>query len=105
MFRTTVSRRADSTYVFDIWAWVHRDQITMLHTEIVSHDTVDASTSIIQVIIRKDNQNGVLAHFTLDQNCIAAEELQRLHRVVGEGNNGVVIVDGVGNAVSSEFSN
>lgn len=83
---------------------MHRDHITVLDTEVVPHDTVDTCTPIIKVVIRKNNQNGILAHFTLDQNRIATEELQRLHGIVGESDNRVVIVDCIGDTVIKRVS-
>lgn len=79
------------------------DDVAVLHTEIVAHDTVDAGTAIIEIIIGQNNQNGVLALLALDQDCVTAEELQSFHGVVGEGNNGVVIVDGIGHTVMDEL--
>ena len=80
---------------------MNSDHITMLDTQVVSHNTVDTSTSVIQVIISKHNQNSVLALLALDKNCVASEELESLHGVVGKGNNGVVIVNGISHAMKS----
>ena len=63
------------TYIFDIWARVNSDNIAMLHTEVVSDHTVDTSTAIIEVIIGKDDQDGVLSLLSLDQDCVTTEEL------------------------------
>lgn len=68
----------------------------MLHTEVVSDHTVDTSTAIIKVIIGKDDQDGVLSLLSLNQDCISTEELQGLHGVVGQSNNRVVVVNGIG---------
>lgn len=72
------------------------DNVTVLHTEVVSDHTVDTGTAIIKVIISKDDQNGIFPLFALDQNCVTTEELQGLHGVVGQSNNRVVIVNGIG---------
>jgi hypothetical protein len=84
------------TYIFDIWAWVDSDNVAVLHTEIVSDHTVDTGTTIIEVIVGKDNQNGILSLLSLDQDCVTTEELQSLHGVIGQSNNRVVIVNGIG---------
>lgn len=84
------------THIFDIWAWVDSDNVAVLHTEVVSDHTVDTSTAIIKVIVGKDNQNSILSLLSLDQDCVTTEELQGLHGVVGQSNNRVVIVNGIG---------
>ena len=63
------------TYIFDVWTRVDSHNITMLDTEVVSDHTVHTSASIIQLIIGKDNKNGVLALLALHQNSVATEEL------------------------------
>jgi hypothetical protein len=74
---------------------VDSDNVAVLYTQVVSDHTVDTDTAIIQVIIGKDDQNGILSLLSLDQDCVTTEELQSLHGVVGQSNNRVVIVDGV----------
>lgn len=74
---------------------MHRDNVTVLNTKVVSYDTVDASASVIQIIICQHDKDGVLALLSLYQHSVTSEELERLHGVVGEGDDGVVIVDGV----------
>jgi hypothetical protein len=83
---------------------VDGNDVAVLHTEVVAHNAVDAGTAIIEIIIGQDNQHSVLALLALDQNCVAPEELEGFHGVVGESNNGVVIVDGIGHAVMDELS-
>lgn len=79
---------------------MNRDNIAVLDAKVMPHNTVDASTSVIQIIIGQHNQHGVLALLSLDQNGITPEKLEGIHGVVGESNDGVIIVDGIGNAVS-----
>lgn len=78
------------------------DNVAVLHTEVVSDHTVDTGTAIIKVIIGEDDQNGILSLLSLDQDCVTTEELQGLHGVVGQSNNRVVIVDGVGDTKSRD---
>lgn len=77
------------------------NQITVLDTEVMPHNPVDTDTAVIEIVVRQHNQNCILAHLTLDQNRIAPEKLQSIHRVVGESNNGVVIVDSIGHTVGA----
>ncbi len=71
--------------------------ISVLDAEVVSHDTVDTGASIIQVVVGEDDEDGILALLSLDQNGVATEELEGLHGVVRERNDGVIIVNGIGN--------
>ena len=86
-----------STYVFDVGAGVDGDNVTMLDTEVVADNAVDAGLTILEIVIGENNQDGVLALLSLDQNGVATEELESLHGVVREGDDGVVIVGGVSN--------
>ena len=72
------------------------DNVTVLDTQVVANDTVYPCGAIIKVVVRKHNQDCVLALLSLNKDGITAEELERLHGVVREGDNRVVIVDGVG---------
>lgn len=77
------------------------DHITVLDSQVVTNNSVDASAAIIELIIGKDNENGVLSLFASNENGVTAEELELVHRSLGEGNDTVVIVDGIGNPGSS----
>lgn len=68
----------------------------MLDTKVMSDDTIHAGTSIIKVVIGQHNEHGISAFLSFDKYRIATKQLERLHGVVRQGNDGVVIVDGVG---------
>lgn len=92
-----------STYIFDVWAWVDHDDIAMLHLEVMSNDTIDAGATIVEVIVGQHDQHGVSAHLALDEDGVATEELEGLHGIVGEGNDGVVIVDSVSDTINHQL--
>lgn len=71
------------------------DDIAVLDTQVVADNSVDASTSIIEVIVGQHDQNGILALLAADKNGIAAEQLKLFHGVVGQGDDRVVIVGSV----------
>jgi len=71
-----------ATHIFDVWARMDCDDVSMLDTEVVANHSVDASTSIIEIVIGENDQDCVLALLSLDQYCVAPEQLQRLHCVV-----------------------
>ena len=83
------------TYIFDIGARVHSDHVAVLDTKVVTHNTVDAGASIIEIVISQDNQHGVLALLALNENGITTEKLESLHGVVRESNHRVIIVNGI----------
>jgi hypothetical protein len=91
-------------YIFDIWAWVDSDNITVLDSEVMSDNAVHSRASIIQIIISQDNQNSILSLLALDKDSVATEKTQSLHCVVGEGNDGVVIINGIGDPVATQIS-
>jgi hypothetical protein len=83
------------TYIFDIGARVHSNHVAVLDTKVVTHNTVDAGASIIEIVISQDNQHSVLALLALNENGITTEELESLHGVVRECNHRVIIVNGI----------
>ena len=83
---------------------MHSDHIAVLDTKIVTHNTVDAGTSIIEIVIGQDDQHSVLALLALDEDGVTPEQLEGVHCVVGESNNGVVIVDGIGDTSTQTVS-
>ncbi|KAJ6261999.1 LOW QUALITY PROTEIN: hypothetical protein Dda_2800 [Drechslerella dactyloides] len=85
-------------YVFDVWARVDGDNVAQSDSQVVSNNPVDSSAAIFQVVVCKDNHNGIPSLLALDEDCVATEELEGLHGVVGQGNDGVVIVGGVGDS-------
>ena len=64
-----------SAYIFDVWAWVNSDDIAMLDAEVVADNTVDSRTSIIEIIICKDDQDCVFSLLSFDQDCVSSEKL------------------------------
>lgn len=84
------------TYIFDVRARVDGDDIAMLHAEVVANDAVQASAAVIQVIIGENDQDGVLPLLAADEDGVTAEQLESVHGVVREGNDGVVVIRGIG---------
>ena len=63
------------TYIFDVRTWVYCDDVSMLHTEVMTDNTIHPSTPIVKIIIGQHNENCVLSLFALHKDCIAAEQL------------------------------
>ena len=83
---------------------MNSDNISMLHTEVVANNTVHSRTPIVKVIIRKHDQHCVFPLLALNENCIAAEELQCFHGIIREGDNGIIIVNGIGDTVATRLA-
>jgi hypothetical protein len=83
---------------------VDGDNIAMLDPEVVTDNSVEAGAAVIKLIIGKYNQDGVLPLLAPNQDGIATEELESLHGVVRQGDNRIVIVDGIGNPTNGQVS-
>lgn len=86
-------------YVFDIWAGLDRDHITVLDSEVVADNSVDPGASIIELLISEDDKNGIAPLLSADEDGVTTEELEVLHGGLREGNDRVVIVSGIGDPV------
>ena len=58
------------------------DDVTVLDTQVVADDPVDPNTTIIQLIVCKNNQDGVLSLLASYEDGIASKQLELLHGVV-----------------------
>jgi hypothetical protein len=45
----------------------------MLDTQVVTHDSVDSGTAVIELFVGQDNEDGVLSLFASNQNCVTSE--------------------------------
>jgi hypothetical protein len=70
------------TYVFDVRARVDGNNITVLDTQVVANDTVYPRRAIIEIVVGEHDEDSVLPLLALDEDCVTAEELERLHGVV-----------------------
>jgi hypothetical protein len=75
---------------------VDGDHVTVLDSKVVTDDSVDASAAIIELVIGEDDKHCLLSLLAADEHGVTAEELERVHSGLGEGNDAVVIVDGIG---------
>lgn len=74
------------------------DYVAVLHAQVVADNSVYPRGTVIEIVICQHDEDRVLALLTLDKDRVATEQLERLHGVVGEGDDGVVIVDGISDA-------
>jgi ribosome maturation factor RimP len=59
---------------------VDGDHITVLDTKVVTDYSIDAGTAVINIVLSKNNEDGVLALLASDKNCVTTEQLERVHR-------------------------
>jgi hypothetical protein len=52
----------------------------------MSYHSIESRRTIIELVICKNNQDGVFSLLSLDENCVTTEELESLHGVVGQSN-------------------
>ena len=69
-------------YIFDIWAGVDGDNVTVLDPQIVSDNSVQSGAAVIKIVVGENDQDCVLSLLASNQNCVATEELESLHGVV-----------------------
>jgi hypothetical protein len=91
-------------YVFDIWAGLDGNHVTVLDPEVVANHSVDASAAVVEILISEDDEDSVTPLLSADENGISTEELKRLHGLLGQGNDGVVIVGSIGNPAGQMVS-
>jgi len=75
LVNSVAGQKLGVTYIFDIRARVNSDHITMLDSQVMSDDTIHPSATIIELLIRKYDQNSVLTLLALNENSITSEEL------------------------------
>ena len=75
------------------------DDITQLDTQVVADHAIHTGGAIVKIVVGEHGQDGVLALLALDQDGVATEELKSLQGVVGQRDDGVVIVHRIGNTV------
>mgnify|MGYP006877402812 CR=1 FL=1 len=76
------SEKMHDTYIFDVWAWMDGDNIAVLDPQVVANNPVYPCGPIIEIVIGKNDEDGVLPLLALDEDCVTAEELESLHSVV-----------------------
>lgn len=54
------------THIFDVGAGVDGDDVAVLDTQIVAHNTVQAAAAVIKIIVAKHDQNCVLSLLAAD---------------------------------------
>ena len=68
---------------------VHRNDVAEAHPQVSAHHLVDADARLVAGVVGQHDADGVLALFSLQEDRVAAEELEGLHGLEGEGDDAV----------------
>lgn len=68
---------------------VHRNDVAEAHPQVSAHHLVDADARLFAGVVGQHDADGVLALFSLQEDRVAAEELEGLHGLEGEGDDAV----------------
>lgn len=79
---------------------MHSDDIAVLHAQIVADHPIHTGAAVVEFIIGQHDEHRVSPLLAFDEHGVAAEELKRLHRVVRQSDDRVVIIDGIGDAAT-----
>lgn len=71
---------------------MHRHHVPEAHPQVSAHDFIDADPRLVARVVGEHNADGVLALLALEQDRVAAEELEVLHGLERQGDNAVVFV-------------
>lgn len=63
------------TYIFNVRTWVNGDDIAVLDSEVMADNTIDSSAPIVEIVIGKHDQDGVLALLAFHKHGVSPEEL------------------------------
>lgn len=54
---------------------MYGDDIAVLDSQVVTDHTVDTCASIVEIIVGKDDKDGIFSLLAFDQHCVSSEEL------------------------------
>lgn len=95
-FNGVVDRQdVNSFAVFDIGTGLDRDDVRKADTQVVANDTVHADLLAGAGFVRENDANSLLPAFSLQQDCISAEQLQFVHFGLRQTNNRIIVVCGI----------
>ncbi|TFB02298.1 hypothetical protein CCMA1212_006004 [Trichoderma ghanense] len=80
----------------------HSDSLGLFEA-VVTDNTVDSGATLIELLVGEDDEHCLLSLLAADKDGVATEELEGVHGGLGQGNDAVVIVDGVGNPGFSQY--
>ena len=91
------------THIFDIGTRRNGNHVAVLHSQVVTDNTVDSGATLIQLLVGENDEHSLLSLLASYEDGVATEERQGVHGGLRQGNNAVVIVDGVGDPGCSQY--
>ena len=79
---------------------MNRDDITQSNTQVVTYNSVDSNSTIVNVIVHHDNKHGVFTLLSLDENSVSSKQLEAFHSVGCHGNDRVIVIHRIVNEES-----
>ena len=67
----------------------------MLDTQVVSNNAVDPRATIIELVVGKHDEHGILSLLALDEYRVSAKQVEVLHGLIRQTYDRVVIVRGI----------
>lgn len=58
------------------------NDVTVLHAQVVAHNSIQTTATVIKIIITKDDKDSVLSLFATNEDRITTEKLESVHGVV-----------------------
>lgn len=76
----------------------------MLYSQVVADNTVDSGAALIELLVGEDDEHSLLSLLASYKDSVATEELEGVHGGLREGDDAVIIVDGVGNPGFGQYT-
>jgi len=61
---------------------MYADDIAMLDTQIMPHNPIDSSATVVKVVVGKNDQYSLFPLLAFDEHSVATEQLKSLHSIV-----------------------
>merc|ERR1719352_223940 len=93
---TVVDRQnVDPLAILHVRAALDGNDVAESHPQVVPHHPVHPDLVVGHRVVAEDDADALLPLLSLQQACVAAEQLQLIHLGKGEGDDAVVVIDGV----------
>lgn len=71
---------------------MHRDDVAESDPQVPANDLVDSDARLVARVVGEHDADGILALLALEEHRVAAEQLERLHRLERKGDDAVIVV-------------
>mmetsp|Transcript_7901 Transcript_7901/g.20402 ORF Transcript_7901/g.20402 Transcript_7901/m.20402 type:complete len:258 (+) Transcript_7901:1975-2748(+) len=88
-------KHVNTLAVLNVRALVNAYNVAEAHAQVLAHNLVDSDLRLLARLIREHDADGILALFSLQKHGVSAEQLQLLHGLHVQADDGVVVVNRV----------